>query len=345
MAKASELGKDEERFAETLLSWYDRSARRLPWRVPPGEGVRQDPYLVLISETMLQQTTVATVKGRFGAFIETFPSVEALASAKEEEVLAAWAGLGYYRRARSLHACAKAVAEVHGGVFPADEGSLRKLPGIGAYTAAAITSIAFGQRAVVVDTNVERIVARVRRITEPLPKARKLIAGEAEKLMPEDRYGDYAQALMDHGATICRPKAPDCLLCPVRPFCASAGTEDAVRLPIKPPKKTRKQVEGVMGVVTLPSGEIVAEDRPGKGLFAGMLGLPGGGWDGREVPSWLEGFEEAGAVRHVLTHRELNITVITGKVSELPAGYRAVSVEGARNSMPTLFVKALGSGI
>jgi A/G-specific adenine glycosylase len=341
MAKAKTTGKNEGRFAEALLRWYDRSARSLPWRIPPGEKDRQDPYLVLVSETMLQQTTVATVKGRFGAFIERFPSVEALASSREEEVLAAWAGLGYYRRARSLHACARAVAAQHGAVFPPEEQALRELPGIGTYTAAAIASIAFGLRSVVVDTNVERIVARVRRITEPLPKARRIIAAEAEKLMPEGRYGDYAQALMDLGAAICRPKTPDCLLCPVRRYCASAGTEDAVRLPIKPVKKAREKVEGVMGVVSLPDGEIVAEDRPGRGLFAGMLGLPGGGWDGREVPSWLEGFEEAGTVKHVLTHRELSIKVVRGDVGELPAGYRAVAIESARHSMPTLFTKAL----
>jgi A/G-specific adenine glycosylase len=341
MAKGWNTGKEEDRFASALLSWYDTAARVLPWRVPPGEARLQDPYLVLVSETMLQQTTVATVKGRFADFIATFPNVEDLAEAKEEDILAAWAGLGYYRRARALHACANAIVREHGGRFPPDEAELRALPGIGPYTAAAIASIAFDQRAVVVDTNVERIVARVRQIEEPLPNARKIIAAEAEELMPAGRYGDYAQALMDLGATICRPKDPNCLLCPVRSFCASAGTEDAVRLPIKQAKKPRAKAHGVIGIAVLPDGKLVAEDRPGQGLFAGMLGLPGGGWDGREVPGWFEGWDEVGSFRHILTHRELDITILGGKLPALPKGYRAISWAEACASMPTIFTKAL----
>jgi A/G-specific adenine glycosylase len=341
MAKAEPSSKIEEGFAEDLLRWYDAAARELPWRITPGEGRFQDPYLVLISETMLQQTTVATVRGRFGAFIDSFPTIGALASASESDVLAAWAGLGYYRRARSLHACARAIVKDCGGSFPQTVDELRELPGIGTYTAAAIASIAFGRRAVVVDTNVSRIVARVRRIAEPPPAADRIVRVEAEALMPEARYGDYAQALMDLGATICRPKAPQCLLCPARGYCLSAGTADAVRLPLKKPKKNRLKLEGVVAVVTLPDGRLVAEDRPASGLFAGMLGLPGGGWDGRDAPGWQGSWREVGNYTHVLTHRQLEIRVLRGSLGNVPDGYRAVSPEEASQALPTIFRRAL----
>ena len=205
-----------------LLVWYDRHRRRLPWRAEPGEA--PDPYRVWLSEIMLQQTTVAAVKPFYGRFLERFPTVEALAAAPQEAVLQAWAGLGYYSRARNLHAGAQAVVALHGGRFPGAEAELRKLPGIGAYTAAAIAAIAFGERAAAVDGNVERVVTRLFTVEEPLPKARPAVRALTEALVPDDRPGDFAQALMDLGATICTPRNPKCLLCPVSSMCRTQST-------------------------------------------------------------------------------------------------------------------------
>lgn len=329
-----------EGFGEALLDWYDRHARVLPWRAEPGEVRRTDPYHVLLSEVMLQQTTVAVVEQRFVQFLDQFPDLRSLAEAPEEVVMAAWAGLGYYRRARSLHACAKALMAEHGGVFPRDEKALKALPGIGDYTAAAISAIAFGDPAVVVDGNIERVVARVARVTGELPGAKKEIKAEALKLMPDERFGDYAQAMMDLGARVCRPKGPDCLLCPVRSFCSVAGSAEAETLPRKALKREKKTVQGVMIVLQRADGAILCEKRPADGLFGGMLGLPGGGWDGREVPSLEAELQDAGAVTHILTHRRLEIDV---KVAAAPEARDGVWMDPdeARAAMPTLFVKAL----
>lgn len=332
-----------EVFGEVLLAWYDRHARTLPWRIPPGEARQADPYHVLLSEVMLQQTTVAVIRKRFGEFLEQFPTVAALAEAQEGEVTDAWAGLGYYRRARSLHACAKAIVEEHGGVFPQAEEDLRSLPGVGDYTAAAIASIAFGEPAVVVDGNIERIVARVALVTDELPKGKKVIKAAAAELMPGERPGDYAQALMDLGARVCRPKAPDCLLCPVRSFCKAAGTEYAESLPRKAPKREKKIVKGAIYVFTNEAGEVLCVRRPEEGLFARMLGLPGGGWDGSGVPP-TDGFTHRGGITHVLTHRRLEIDVYAGPVPEGIEG-TWLSADEARDSLPTLFVKALERGL
>ncbi|NNU15126.1 A/G-specific adenine glycosylase [Parvularcula sp. ZS-1/3] len=332
-----------EEFGEVLLAWYDRHARELPWRVPPGEARRADPYHVLLSEVMLQQTTVAVIRKRFGEFLERFPTVSALADAEEGAVTDAWAGLGYYRRARSLHACAKAIMEEHGGVFPQTEDKLRGLPGVGDYTAAAIASIAFGEPAVVVDGNIERIVARVALVTDELPKGKKAIKAAAAELMPESRPGDYAQALMDLGAGVCRPKGPDCLLCPVRSFCKAAGTAYAESLPRKAPKREKKVVKGAIFVFSNEAGEVLCVRRPEEGLFAGMLGLPGGGWDGSDAPP-TEGFKLKGGITHILTHRRLEIDVYSGPA---PGGTKGawLSADEARESLPTLFKKALDRGL
>src|SRR5688572_12852451 len=214
--------------AATLLEWYDRNARRLPWRVPPG-GERPDPYRVWLSEVMLQQTTTAHAAPYFDKFTRLWPTVEALAAAPEEAVMAEWAGLGYYSRARNLIACARAVAE-RGG-FPDSEHELRALPGIGGYIAAAVAAIAFGRRAVVVDANVERVVARLFAIADPLPAARKAIRAAAERITPETRAGDFAQAMMDLGATICTPRAPRCLLCPLSALCQARAQGRQDELP------------------------------------------------------------------------------------------------------------------
>ena len=331
----------KEGFAPALLAWYDAHARRLPWRVPPGEARRAEPYHVLLSEVMLQQTTVAVVEKRFVAFLDQFPTVFDLALAPEVDVLAAWAGLGYYRRARSLHACARAVVDDHGGVFPTSADKLKALPGVGDYTSAAVAAIAFDQPAVVVDGNIERVVARVEHIAEQLPKAKKTIKAAAEALMPAQRFGDYAQALMDLGATTCRPKAPNCLLCPVRTFCDVAGTAAAEGLPNKAPKRPKREVTGTLFVLRNRAGDVLCEDRPGEGLFAGMLGLPGEAWDGRSGADIRADLKSVGQVEHVLTHRRLKLDVQTGQMVRKPGVGRWVPLEQARGAMPTLFVKAL----
>lgn len=330
-----------EDFAPALLAWYDVHARTLPWRVPPGEARRADPYHVLVSEVMLQQTTVAVVEKRLPAFLDQFPDVFALAEAPEADVMAAWAGLGYYRRARSLHACAKAVMAEHDGVFPQTEEELKTLPGVGDYTSAAIAAIAFGKPAVVVDGNIERVTARVFAIDDPLPGAKKAVKTAAGKITPEVRPGDYAQAMMDLGARICRPKGPDCLLCPVRSFCCAQALGIEETLPKKAPKKEKKVVAGRMFVLRNDAGHVLCVERPGEGLFGGMLGLPGGGWDGREAPDVTAKLTEAGAITHVLTHRRLEIDVLTGPAGDQHPGGRWLPTDEAREAMPTLFVKAL----
>jgi A/G-specific adenine glycosylase len=220
-----------ETISELLLAWYDRHARALPWRVAPGSGETPDPYRVWLSEVMLQQTTTGAVAPYFRKFTERWPTVEALAAASDAEVMAAWAGLGYYSRARNLIACAREVAAMGG--FPDHEEALRKLPGLGAYTAAGVAAIGFGQRAVPVDANVERVVARLFAIGEPLPGARKAIRARAGEITPDMRAGDFAQALMDLGACVCTSRDPKCLLCPVNAHCLARQTGDPARFPVK----------------------------------------------------------------------------------------------------------------
>ncbi|MEO1658488.1 MAG: A/G-specific adenine glycosylase [Pseudomonadota bacterium] len=327
-------------FADAILAWYDREARRFPWRVPPGEPRHASAYEVLVSEVMLQQTTTAVVEKRYPAFLEKFPTLEALAAADEGEVTDAWAGLGYYRRARALHACARAVMADHGGMFPEGEAGLKSLPGIGDYTGAAITAIARGEVAVVVDGNIERVMARIGAIDEPLPRAKKAIKQLAGELMSLERPGDYAQALMDLGARICRPKTPDCLLCPVREHCEAQALGIAETLPVKAPKKAKKNVSGRMFVARNESGEVFCVRRPENGLFGGMLALPGDGWDGSADISVVEtSLELAGAINHTLTHREIAIDVYRAAVPSVEGEW--VAVDEALSAMPTLFVKAL----
>ena len=331
-------------FSDALLAWYDREARVLPWRQGPGEPLA-DPYHVLVSEIMLQQTTVATVLSRYGPFLEQFPNLQALAEAPEADVLAAWAGLGYYRRARALHACAKALMAEHDGVFPRDVKGLLSLPGIGDYTSAAIASIAFGQPAVVVDGNGERVVARVFESEAPLPGAKKELKARAGLLSPQERSGDYAQAMMDLGATICRPRAPQCMLCPVRSFCDARSSGDPERLPVKAAKKAKKEVRGQIFVLLNEADEVLCQQRADKGLLAGMLGLPGGGWDGAPLPPKPAGTVEAGGISHTLTHRQLEIDVLVARVLTSDIQGTWMPVDEARAAMPTLFRKALERGL
>jgi len=266
---------------ETLLAWYDRHARTLPWRVAPEDGragVRPDPYRVWLSEVMLQQTTVPAATGYFLAFTRRWPDVHALAAAPDEDILAAWAGLGYYARARNLIKCARQVVGEFGGRFPDDEAALGDLPGIGPYTAAAIAAIAFDRPAVVVDGNVERVMARLNAEETPLPDAKPALKSHAARLTPVTRPGDYAQAVMDLGATICTPARPACALCPWRGACQGHAKGIAAELPRKRPKPTKPVRLGHAWLVLDGAGDILTVRRPARGLLGGMLAVPTSDW-------------------------------------------------------------------
>lgn len=339
---AERAARGNQAFSTALLRWYDAHARELPWRVAPQSRRAPDPYRVWLSEVMLQQTTVATVMPRYEAFLSRWPTVAALAAAPTDDVLGEWAGLGYYARVRNLHACAKVVAEELGGVFPDTEEGLIALPGIGPYTAAAIAAIAFDRPATVIDGNIERVMVRVHDIRRPIREAKDEIREVAGALTPKKRAGDYAQALMDLGATICRPRGADCLLCPVTDFCVgrAAGVQD--ELPVKPPKKARPTRYGIVYVGLRADGAVLTERRPSRGLFGGMAGLPGGEWQTGEAPEALPPvkarWREAGMAEHTLTHFHLVLTVKTAKVKDTPEGcFWTEDLE----TLPTVFRKAV----
>jgi A/G-specific adenine glycosylase len=302
------------------LAWYDRHRRRLPWRAPPG--LRPDPFRVWLSEIMLQQTTVATVGPYFDRFVARWPDVSALAQASLAEVLQLWQGLGYYARARNLHACARAVVARHGGVFPEDKAALRALPGIGDYTAAAIAAIAFDQREAAVDGNAERVLARLYAVAEPLPAAKSRLQVLAAALVPEPRAGDFAQALMDLGATICTPRKPRCVLCPWRTACAAAAAGVAESLPTMPEKPERPNRYGVAFWLTRGDGAVLLRRRPERGLLGGMEEIPSTPWRAvpwsideavREAPAAAEWSALPGTVRHGFTHFRLELAVLAGE--------------------------------
>ena len=314
--------RDAATMAAELLGWYDRHARDLPWRVPPGETRRPDPYAVWLSEVMLQQTTVAAVKGYFTRFLELWPDVEALAAADDGQVMGEWAGLGYYARARNLLKCARVVAGDHGGRFPDSVEGLRALPGIGPYTAAAIAAIAFDRPETVVDGNVERVMARLFRVETPLPMAKPELRDRAAGMTPQERPGDYAQAVMDLGATVCTPRRPACGLCPWRSDCLARAAGVAGDLPARAVKQPKPVRHGVAFVGRRPDGAWLIERRPDGGLLGGMLGWPGGGWDdSREpAPPAKANWRDPGAeVRHTFTHFHLRLAL---RVAELPADCR-----------------------
>src|SRR5665648_77573 len=309
--------------APALLAWYDRSARALPWRQPPG--IRADPYAVWLSEIMLQQTTVKAVIPFYRKFLARWPRVTDLAAADLNEVLAAWAGLGYYSRARNLHACAQAVVGEHGGAFPETEAGLRQLPGIGAYTAAAVAAIAFGERATPVDGNIERVVARFFCVETPLPAAKAEIKALAESLTPELRAGDYAQSLMDLGATICTPRRPACALCPLRPGCCACAEGLAEVLPYKVEKAERPTRRGAAFVALRADGAVLLRERPLKGLLGGMLETPSTPWEetapnGNAVsdhaPVEAAWHKTAGLVAHTFTHFHLELAVYRAEIGD-----------------------------
>ena len=325
--------RDADVSAESLLAWYDAHGRDLPWRV---KGALADPYRVWLSEVMLQQTTVAAVKAYFARFTTLWPTVEALAAAEDGDVMREWAGLGYYARARNLLACARAV--VARGGFPSDPEGLRSLPGIGPYTAAALASIAFGRAEVVVDGNVERVMARVFAIETPLPQAKPELVAAAGRLTPADRPGDYAQAVMDLGATVCTPRSPACVICPWVQGCQ--GREIAATLPrklAKPPKPTR---EGVVWVLW-QGDAVLLERRPDKGLLGGTLGFPGAGWDGSDLgPPAEAAWEEVGTVTHTFTHFHLNLRVLVARDAAPLRGEFHGQNAFSPQDLPTLMRKA-----
>jgi A/G-specific adenine glycosylase len=319
--KTGEPGRKTERIAASLLAWYDRERRELPWRAAPGET--PDPYRVWLSEIMLQQTTVKAVLPRYLAFLRQWPDVKALASAELGQVLAAWAGLGYYARARNLHACARAVMAEHGGRFPASEAELRKLPGVGSYTAAAIAAIAFGERATPVDGNIERVVARLFAVRTPLPEAKAEIGALAGTLTPKRRAGDFAQAMMDLGATICTPRRPACGLCPLRQDCRGLAERLAEALPYREEKRERPTRRGAAFVALRSDGAVLLRERPTQGLLGGMLETPSSPWEEARpngnlvrdhAPLAARWRKLPGLVAHTFTHFHLELSVYCAEV-------------------------------
>lgn len=330
-----------------LLDWYDANARVLPWRAPPGSPL-PDPYRVWLSEVMLQQTQVASVIPYFQKFTARWPDFASLAAVDDADLMSAWAGLGYYARARNLLAAARAVASEHGGQLPCDEAALRKLPGFGAYTAAAVAAIAFGRRAVVVDGNIERVVARLFAVSDPLPGAKPRIRDLTDSVTPDVRAGDFAQAMMDLGATICAPRSPKCLLCPLTNGCAAraAGTPDA--FPVKAPKQARPLRYGTFFWLER-DGQVLLVRRPDKGLLGGMRALPTGPWTDSppalaDAPVAAEWTLRNATIRHVFTHFELVAALATatfGGHIDVADGvwWPIADLESA--GLPTLFAKAV----
>jgi A/G-specific adenine glycosylase len=344
--------------ATSLLGWYDRHRRTLPWRAPAGK--RTPPYLVWLSEIMLQQTTVATVGDYFHRFVKRWPTVEALAAAPIDDVLSAWAGLGYYARARNLHACARTVVAQHAGKFPEDEASLLALPGIGRYTAAAIRAIAFDHPASAVDGNVERVIARLYAIETPLPDAKIEIVARAAELVPQHRAGDYAQAMMDLGATVCVPKSPRCVICPLMQGCKGRARGLAEELPRRAPKADKPTRRGLAFVLMRKDGAVLLRKRPPKGLLGGMDEVPSSAWREGEL-SLAEALKEApvpanwkvldGGVRHTFTHFHLELAVAraiatTAGLAKLAPGAAWVTVDRmTERALPTVMRKIIAHAV
>jgi A/G-specific adenine glycosylase len=355
--KPSPVSAAEADRAAQVLAWYDRHRRRLPWRARPGEEV--DPYRVWLSEIMLQQTTVKAVGPYFERFLARWPSVADLARARLDDVLSLWAGLGYYSRARNLHACAAAVVRDHGGVLPDTEAALRGLPGIGPYTAAAIAAIAFDRRCMPVDGNIERVVSRLFAVEQALPAAKPAIQHLAATLLGPDRAGDSAQALMDLGAAICTPKQPACALCPLHDGCAARARGDQDSFPRKARKKTGATRRGAAFVVTRGE-QLLVRTRPAKGLLGGMTEVPSSEWRAGQddahaltqaptmvaVKRW---HRRVGTVTHVFTHFPLELVVYTAIVptrTRAPEGMRWVALAALDGqAFPTLMRKVIAHGL
>lgn len=333
-----------------VLAWYDRHRRTLPWRARAGE--RADPYHVWLSEVMLQQTTVPTVGPRFLRFLERWPGVADLARAPVEDVMHEWQGLGYYARARNLHACARAVVEAHGGRFPDTEEKLRDLPGVGDYTAAAVAAIAFDRRATVVDANVERVVARLFAIGEPMPSAKAVIRAAAASLTPDARPGDFAQAMMDLGAAVCTPRRPRCLSCPVAEPCLARRKGIQDELPRRAAKKDKPKRLGVAFWIERPDGSVLLRRRAARGLLGGMMEVPSTEWRAQpwntdaalaQAPLDLAFRALPGVVKHGFTHFDLDLTVMLGRARQSakpPEGALWCAVDRLGDqALPTLMKK------
>lgn len=358
MASATAAPAADPSLPALLLAWYDRHARRLPWRTPPG-GPAPDPYGVWLSEVMLQQTTVAAVIPYYQRFLARWPTVRDLAAAPLDDVLTEWAGLGYYARARNLHKCAMAVTDRHGGVFPDTEEALRDLPGIGAYTAAAVAAIAFGRRATVVDGNVERVMARLFAVEDPLPGSKGELKRLADTLTPDARCGDYAQAVMDLGATVCTPRSPSCLACPWQAPCAARRAGIAEELPRKDRKAAKPVRRGVAFWLTDDDGRVLLRRRPEDGLLGGMIEVPSTPW--REGTPWRpeEALEHAplrglrwtplpGLVRHTFTHFHLELSLVAAIADAAPtppaARWVALPALGGE-ALPTVMRKVVRAAV
>ncbi|WP_417310201.1 A/G-specific adenine glycosylase [Devosia sp.] len=336
--------------ADAALAWYDRHARSLPWRVPPAErarGVAADPYRIWLSEVMLQQTTIAAVGRYYARFLALWPDVAALAAAPIEAVLVEWAGLGYYARARNLHACAVAVVERFGGQFPTASAELLTLPGIGPYTAAAIAAITADERVAVVDGNVDRVVARYLALPVPVRDAKDVVRETVQAAVPA-RAGDFAQALMDLGATICAPRNASCMLCPLRPGCAGTRV-DPLQFPVKPVKAERPTRYGHAFVIRDADGDIYLRTRPGKGLLAQMTETPTSQWvSDKQAPNYPVNAEwrHHGQIVHVFTHFRLELEVWSATATDpeaLEDGWWADPAELGAEALPSVFRKVLAA--
>ena len=348
----------QKSFSKRILAWYDIHARRLPWRSLPDE--RPDPYHVWLSEIMLQQTTVVTVGPYFDKFLRAWPSVHEMAVASLDDILTAWAGLGYYARARNLHKCAIKVSREFGGEFPKDRDQLLSLPGIGPYTAAAISAIAFDQPETVVDGNIERIISRLYRIETPLPSSKKEITAYAGDLTPSRRAGDYAQAMMDIGANICTPRKPNCGECPVSEYCAAFSVGDMERYPVKAPKKQKPTRRAVIFWLMRPDGSVLLRRREEKGLLGGMMEFPSTDWREEDTsvaaafesffPNWDE--KNSGRillktkVRHTFTHFHLELQPVVAKIEKseqfsLPGAQWVMPDDFDKYALPTLMNKVV----
>lgn len=339
--------------SELLLAWYDVHARQLPWRIPPHlskSGLKQDPYLTWLSEVMLQQTQIATVKAYYHRFIKQWDTVDKLASADREHVLKAWAGLGYYSRARNLKACAEIVSNEQGGQFPDCKQDLIKLPGVGEYTASAIAAIAFGRAEAVVDGNVERVFTRLFAIKTPIPAAKGKVREAVFAALDPARPGDFAQACMDLGATICTPKKPDCSLCPLKVCCSANNEGNPLDYPVKPSKKNKPVRNGAVFIAQDGSGAVLLVKRPETGLLAGMTGLPTTDWTankngetGADAAPFEANWRELGSVKHTFTHFHLLLKIwyANEKQQLEKIGWWEPEASLSHQALPTVFRKAL----
>lgn len=351
---------NQQEFSADLLNWYDANARQMPWRIMPADslkGTYQHPYFTWLSEVMLQQTQVTTVREYFLKFITKWPTVHDLAAAETEDVMKAWAGLGYYSRARNLKKCADLIVAEYSGKFPSTVDDLKKLPGIGDYTASAISSIAFGKAVPVVDGNVERVISRIYRIETPIPAAKPQIRKITEKLLAPKRTGDFAQAMMDLGATICTPRKPDCTICPVSDICQAYAKSAMERYPIKLPKKAKPTRKGATFVIINSTGAIYLQKRKTSGLLGGMSEVPTTDWNSNEdgalgtdaaplISGKKSDWQACKSIRHTFTHFHLELEVWVAKSEKtIGNGWWSAPDQIADEALPTVFTKVIKSAL